>query len=159
KRSDSFPYSGTVTVDVTRYAVTTHERWSSPWRSATILGSAVATIVWSSAANSIPSSAPLNGRRSSRRPTASTYLCAGPSGGSGAAREPGRDEHALVGEDRQRLVAARQERRPTRRGLPHRECGRRVGVGGRKIGTRDGHRQDPGGRTAGVRVEHVLAAR
>src|SRR5262245_20678709 len=49
-RSPSFPYSGPETVAVRRYAVTTQERWSSPPRSPTIVGSAVETIVWSSAA-------------------------------------------------------------------------------------------------------------
>jgi hypothetical protein len=39
------PNSGTLTVDDSRYAVTTHEIWSSPPRSPTIVGSAVATIV------------------------------------------------------------------------------------------------------------------
>lgn len=44
-RSESLPYSGTVIVEARRYAVTTHDRCSKPWRSATIAGSAVATIV------------------------------------------------------------------------------------------------------------------
>ena len=38
--------------------MTTHERWFSPPRSPTIVGSAVATIVWSSAASSITSISP-----------------------------------------------------------------------------------------------------
>ena len=38
------------------YAVTTQDRCDSPCRSPAIVGSAVATIVWSSAASSIPSS-------------------------------------------------------------------------------------------------------
>ncbi len=53
--SPSFPYIGVDTVDASRYAVTTHERWFSPPRSPTIVGSAVATIVWSSAARNMPS--------------------------------------------------------------------------------------------------------
>src|SRR6478672_4084564 len=57
-RSLILPYSGVVTVDATRYAVTTHERWFRPPRSPTIVGSAVATIVWSSAASSMPSMSP-----------------------------------------------------------------------------------------------------
>ena len=40
-RSPSLPYSGPVTVDASRYAVTTHERWLRPPRSPTIVGSAV----------------------------------------------------------------------------------------------------------------------
>jgi hypothetical protein len=40
------------------YAVTTHESWSTPPRSPTIVGSAVETIVWSSEASSIASSRP-----------------------------------------------------------------------------------------------------
>ncbi|GAA3809509.1 hypothetical protein GCM10022380_28950 [Amycolatopsis tucumanensis] len=35
--------------------MTTHDRWFAPPRSATIVGRAVDTIVWSSAASSIPS--------------------------------------------------------------------------------------------------------
>ena len=58
KRSETLPYSGTVIVDARRYAVTTHDRCSKPWRSATIAGSAVATIVWSSAASIMPSTVP-----------------------------------------------------------------------------------------------------
>src|SRR5215468_1666566 len=55
-RSPSLPHSGVDTVDASRYAVTTQDRWDSPCRSPAIVGSAVATIVWSSAASSIPSS-------------------------------------------------------------------------------------------------------
>ena len=51
-RSPSFPYSGPETVAVSRYAVTTQERCEMPPRSPTIVGSAVETIVWSSAASS-----------------------------------------------------------------------------------------------------------
>ena len=50
--SPSFPYSGTVTVEPSMYAVKTHEYWLIPPSSETTLGSAVATIVWSSAASS-----------------------------------------------------------------------------------------------------------
>ena len=55
-RSPSLPHSGVDTVDASRYAVTTQDRCDSPCRSPAIVGSAVATIVWSSAASSIPSS-------------------------------------------------------------------------------------------------------
>ena len=53
--SPSLPYSGVETVAASRYDVTTHERWLRPPRSPTIVGSAVETIVWSSAARNIPS--------------------------------------------------------------------------------------------------------
>src|SRR5262249_39904635 len=55
-RSPSLPHSGVDTVDASRYAVTTQDRCDNPCRSPAIVGSAVATIVWSSAASSIPSS-------------------------------------------------------------------------------------------------------
>src|SRR5215470_12908021 len=55
-RSPSLPHSGVDTVDASRYAVTTQDRCDSPCRSPAMVGSAVATIVWSSAASSIPSS-------------------------------------------------------------------------------------------------------
>jgi hypothetical protein len=54
--SPSLPYSGVDTVCASRYAVTTQDRWLSPPSSPTIVGSAVATIVWSSAARNMPSS-------------------------------------------------------------------------------------------------------
>ena len=53
--SPSFPHSGADTVVASRYAVITQDRWLSPPRSPTIVGSAVATIVWSSAASRIAS--------------------------------------------------------------------------------------------------------
>src|SRR5438067_5144052 len=46
---------GVETVDASRYDVTTQERWLRPPRSPTIVGSAVETIVWSSAARNMPS--------------------------------------------------------------------------------------------------------
>lgn len=58
-RSPSLPYSGSTMVDDSRYAVTTHDNWSSPPSppsSPTIVGSAVDTIVWSSADSSMTSS-------------------------------------------------------------------------------------------------------
>src|SRR3954471_13588218 len=57
-RSLTRPQMGIETVAPRRYAVTTHESWSIPPRSPTIVGSAVATIVWSSEASSIASSRP-----------------------------------------------------------------------------------------------------
>jgi uncharacterized PurR-regulated membrane protein YhhQ (DUF165 family) len=62
------PYSGVTTVIARRYEVTTHERWFSPPSSPTMVGSAVDTIVWSSAASSMVSmSAPTTARM--RRPS------------------------------------------------------------------------------------------
>jgi len=49
-----------LTVVVNRYAVTTHDRFCTSPSSPTIVGSAVDTIVWSSAASSIPAISPLN---------------------------------------------------------------------------------------------------
>lgn len=54
--SPSLPHSGVAAVDASRYAVTTQDRCSRPPRSLTMVGSAVDTIVWSSAASSMPSS-------------------------------------------------------------------------------------------------------
>ena len=48
----SFVAGGVTIVDARRYAVTTHERCSIPPRSPTMVGNAVETIVWSSAASS-----------------------------------------------------------------------------------------------------------
>jgi hypothetical protein len=62
-RSPNLPYSGTTMVDVSRYAVTTHDRLLRPPSSPTIVGSAVDTMVWSSAASSITSSSAGNSRR------------------------------------------------------------------------------------------------
>src|SRR6478735_10505367 len=50
-------------VAASRYAVTTHERCESPPRSPTIVGSAVETIVWSSAASSSTKSSAVKIRR------------------------------------------------------------------------------------------------
>ena len=69
--SPSFPYNGVTTVCASRYAVTTHERWSKPPRSPTIVGSAVDTIVASSAASSITSTSPAKTTDSRRVPCAS----------------------------------------------------------------------------------------
>src|SRR5580692_3610811 len=54
--SPSLPHNGVDTVEASRYAVITHDRCDNPCRSPAIVGSAVATIVWSSAASNIPSS-------------------------------------------------------------------------------------------------------
>jgi hypothetical protein len=62
-RSPSFPYSGPVIVAASRYAVTTQERCEIPLRSPTIVGSAVETMVWSSAARSSTSSRATKMRR------------------------------------------------------------------------------------------------
>ena len=54
-RSPNFPASTVAMVSVRRYDVTTHDTCAPPPRSPTMVGSAVDTIVWSSAASSIPS--------------------------------------------------------------------------------------------------------
>lgn len=54
-RSPNLPTSTVATVSASRYAVTTHDMCAAPPRSDTIVGSAVPTIVWSSAASSMPS--------------------------------------------------------------------------------------------------------
>ena len=53
--SPSLPHSGVDAVVASRYAVTTQDRWLRPPRSPTMVGSAVATMVWSSAASRIAS--------------------------------------------------------------------------------------------------------
>ena len=50
--ADAYLVTSTVTVEPSMYAVNTHEYCESPPRSDTTRGSAVATIVWSSAARS-----------------------------------------------------------------------------------------------------------
>src|SRR3954469_25612321 len=54
-RSPNLPASTVPTVSASRYPVTTQDMCPAPPRSATIVGRAVATIVWSSAASSMPS--------------------------------------------------------------------------------------------------------
>ncbi len=58
-RSPSFPHSGVDTVEASRYAVTIQESLDRLCRSPAIVGRAVATIVWSRPASSIPSSSPV----------------------------------------------------------------------------------------------------
>ncbi len=60
-RSDALPQMGVVAAAASTYTVTTQERSPSPPRSPAIVGSAVAMIVWSSAAMNMTSSSPLNG--------------------------------------------------------------------------------------------------
>ncbi len=55
KRSESLPYRGVVTALASRYAVTTQESSFSALKSLAIFGSAVETMVWSSAARSMVS--------------------------------------------------------------------------------------------------------
>ena len=57
-RSESLPQTGVETVEASRVADTTHASCSCPPSSPTIVGSAVATIVWDSAATSMPSISP-----------------------------------------------------------------------------------------------------
>src|SRR5215203_3216789 len=70
---------GTVTVDATRYAVTIQERSSNARRSATMPGSAVATIVWSSAASSVASMIPAYAASTARRDAGTGVATSGPS--------------------------------------------------------------------------------
>src|SRR6478735_447056 len=70
--SPSLPYSGVTIVCASRYAVTTHEMWSKPPRSPTIVGRAVETIVLSSAASSITSTRPAKTTYRWRDPASST---------------------------------------------------------------------------------------
>ena len=65
--SPSLPHSGVVAVEASMYAVTTQDRWLAPPRSPTIVGSAVATIVWSRAARNMPSITPANTSMTFRR--------------------------------------------------------------------------------------------
>lgn len=55
-RSPSLPTTTVMIVSASRYDVTTQDRCPAPPRSPTMVGSAVPTMVWSSAASSIPSS-------------------------------------------------------------------------------------------------------
>src|SRR5258708_15479601 len=65
--SPSLPHSGVDTVVASRYAVMTQAMCEPPRRSPTIVGSAVETMVWSSAARSMPSiSAPMMNRTERR---------------------------------------------------------------------------------------------
>ena len=67
--SPSLPHSGVETVVASRYEVMTQAMCEPPPRSPTIVGSAVDTIVWSSAASIMPHmSAPMM-RRMRRRPS------------------------------------------------------------------------------------------
>ncbi len=76
-------------------------------------------------------------------------------------RKPWSREHAPVGQDRQRLVAAlRQPGRPVDGTRPaHRERSGRVRVGDRELGAGDRDREDPARRLARARVEDVPPAR
>ena len=51
--SESFPHSGAATVEDNRYAVISHARLSKSLKSRPIVGSAVAMMVWLSAATNI----------------------------------------------------------------------------------------------------------
>ena len=66
-RSPNLPASTVDTVSASRYDDTTHDRWLAPPRSPTIVGSAVDTIVWSSAESNMPSSTVQNTRFICRR--------------------------------------------------------------------------------------------
>src|ERR1700674_1709687 len=51
----SVPNTGATAVDANRYAVITHDRLETSWNCRPMVGSAVATMVWSSAARNIVS--------------------------------------------------------------------------------------------------------
>ena len=76
-RSPNLPASTVAIVSASRYDDTTQVRWSAPPRSPTIVGSAVDTIVWSSAASSIPSSTVTKTRFIRRRSMATSGIGAG----------------------------------------------------------------------------------
>ena len=57
-RSEILPHSGVDAVWVSRYAVTTHDKWFRPPSSLVIRGSAVPTMDWSRAARNIPAISP-----------------------------------------------------------------------------------------------------
>src|SRR5829696_7057094 len=60
--------TGMVAVEASRYAVVTHAYCSKPCRSATILGSAVPTMVWSSATRNSASMSPATASTTPRPP-------------------------------------------------------------------------------------------
>ena len=66
-RSPNLPARTVAIVSASRYDDTTQDRWPAPPRSPTMVGSAVDTIVWSSAASSMPSSRVPNTRLIRRR--------------------------------------------------------------------------------------------
>ena len=67
KRSPNLPASTVAIVSASRYDDTTHEMCPAPPRSPTIVGSAVDTMVWSSAESNMPSSTVRNTRFIRRR--------------------------------------------------------------------------------------------
>src|SRR5664279_757404 len=70
-RSDSLPYTGTETAWASRYTENSQGNWENPPRSATIEGTAVATMVESSATREVASISEIRiGPRSERKPTA-----------------------------------------------------------------------------------------
>src|SRR5664279_569010 len=70
-RSDSLPYTGTETACASRYTENSQGNWENPPRSATIEGTAVATMVESRATNDVASISEIRiGPRSERKPTA-----------------------------------------------------------------------------------------
>src|SRR6185503_9835701 len=109
-RSPSFPYSGVTAVTASRYAVTTHDRCSSPPSSLTIVGSAVDTIVWSSDASSITSISPLTTRSTDRRSAGRSAI------GSTTVLMKMK---ATAPDSSATLDAAHADHRPARRAPPH----------------------------------------
>jgi hypothetical protein len=62
----SVPNTGATAVDANRYAVITHDRLVTSWNCRPMVGSAVATMVWSSAARNIVSKRLIRMVRTSR---------------------------------------------------------------------------------------------
>ncbi len=85
--SDSLPYIGVTAVAVSRYAVTTQDSECRSPKSRPMVGSAVATMVWSSAPRNIASMMPMTMARISGcvRRTGSSLLAAGFAAALGAA--------------------------------------------------------------------------
>src|SRR5579864_1951724 len=67
KRSPMLPYSGAATVAASKYATTTQEKSANPPSEDTIAGSALARIVWSTAARNMANMTPGNTRRNAAR--------------------------------------------------------------------------------------------
>ena len=147
--SPSFPASGVVIVDASRYAVTTHDSCAMPPRSPAIVGSAVETIVESSDASSITSiSAPKIGPTRVRlRPPRTLSPCGEYRGtATPSARRPATGALRVAARDRfPRAVRADHARDPRRQ----REVQRPAAAAGRRaeaailVAVRRGSRASP----------------
>src|SRR3954454_8051929 len=104
--SQSVPNTGATAVDASRQAVITQDMLVTPWNSRQMVGSAVATMVWSSAARNIVSnrlmrivrtSAGVSGTGGAIERASSTACSCGGMAGSSAAISSGRDLDAAAG--------------------------------------------------------------